>query len=175
MRVINPDVYNLDDAIAVLKAYKERNCPAKMEFNGEWLTTEMSDDEIYLAVTSYTKDGYQEMLEQKAKEYERQQEEHKARIPELTEQWIKWGEENLSTNVQEDWKKCVPIRLNDLYQGWELNCFKEIVDAYKENKSKEEIKEIMDKQGHSGMSHHLECSIVYSFLDKDLGEYLNKV
>lgn len=175
MRIINSDVYNLDDAIEVLKTYREHNCPAKMKFNGEWLTTEMSEDEIYLAVTSYTKDGYNEMLEQEAKEYERQQEEHKARIPELTEQWIKWGEENLSADVQEDWKRCVPIRLNDLYPGRELSCFKELFDAYKANKSKEEIKEIMDKQGHSGMSHHLECSIVYSFLDKDLGEYLSKV
>ena len=47
------------------------------------------------------------------------------------------------------------MRLDDLYQGWELNCFKEIFDAYKEGKTKEEIKDIMNNQGHSGMSHIL--------------------
>ena len=167
--------FNIDDVYKELQNQKELGNKYQLEFNGELINCDMSLDECYQKVVGVSYVEYQEKLEQKAKEYELQQEEHKARIPELTEQWIKWGEENLSANVQEDWKKCVPIRLDDLYQGWELDCFKEIFDAYKAGKTKEEIKNIMENQGHSGMSFGLECSIVYSFLDKELAEYLHNI
>ena len=94
---------------------------------------------------------------------------------EWTEQkWIDWGKESLKPEVQELWEEIVPIRLDDLYEGMELVALKEIAEAYNEGKSREEIKEIFKNQGHSYLSHGLMCALVYNFIDKELGEYLNK-
>lgn len=90
------------------------------------------------------------------------------------QKWIDWGKENLKPEVQELWEEVVPIRLDDLYEGMELVALKEIAEAYNEGKSREEIKEIFKNQGHSYLSHGLMCALVYNFIDKELGEYLNK-
>ena len=119
-------------------------------------------------ITSYET---QEMFE----ESQRELEEHKAKIPELTKKWKEWGKENLSFFKRRKWNKCVPIRLDDLYQGWELDCFKEFFEAYKAGKSKEELKQVLQDQGHSGMSYGLMCSLICTFIDKDLAEYLHKI
>ena len=90
------------------------------------------------------------------------------------QKWLDWGKENLKQEVQELWEEIVPIRLDDLYEGMELVALKEIAEAYNEGKSREEIKEIFKNQGHSYLSHGLMCALVYNFIDKELGEYLNK-
>ena len=90
------------------------------------------------------------------------------------QQWVDWGKKNLKLEVQELWEEVVPIRLDDLYEGMELVALKEIAEAYNEGKSREEIKEIFKNQGHSYLSHGLMCALVYNFIDKELGEYLNK-
>ena len=90
------------------------------------------------------------------------------------QQWIDWGKENLKPEVQELWEEIVPIRLDDLYEGMELVALKEIVEAYNDGKPREEIKEILINQGHSGMSYGLMCALIYDFIDKELGEYLKE-
>lgn len=90
------------------------------------------------------------------------------------QKWIDWGKENLKPEVQELWEEVVPIRLNDLYEGMELVALKEIVEAYNDGKTREEIKEIFRNQGHSELSRGLMCALVCNFIDKELGEYLNK-
>lgn len=89
------------------------------------------------------------------------------------QQWIDWGKENLKPEVQELWEETVPIRLDDLYEGMELVALKEIVEAYNDGKPREEIKEILINQGHSGMSYGLMCALIYDFIDKELGEWLH--
>ena len=89
------------------------------------------------------------------------------------QQWVDWGKENLKPEVQELWEEVVPIRLDDLYDGMELVALKEIVEAYNDGKPREEIKEILINQGHSGMSYGLMCALVYDFIDKELGEWLH--
>lgn len=89
------------------------------------------------------------------------------------QQWLDWGKENLKPEVQELWEEIVPIRLDDLYEGMELAALKEIVEAYNDGKPREEIKEILLNQGHSGMSYGLMCALIYNFIDKELGEWLH--
>lgn len=89
------------------------------------------------------------------------------------QQWLDWGKENLKPEVQELWEEIVPIRLDDLYEGMELVALKEIVEAYNDGKPREEIKEILLNQGHSGMSYGLMCALIYNFIDKELGEWLH--
>lgn len=165
----------IEDVYNNFQLFKNCGFDVCTKFNGKMINSDMTLNEMYKEVTGKTYDEFQEMIEQKNKEVEEQEEKHKAMIPELTKKWIKWGKKNLPHDKRATWKKCVPIRLNDLYQGWELDCFKEIFDAHKEGKTKEEIKDIMNKQGHSGMSHHLECSIISTFLDEDLAKYLSNI
>lgn len=97
----------------------------------------------------------------------KQDEEHKAKIPELTEYWIEEGHKHISPEYWTLWDECVPIRLGDLYKGMELDCTLKLVkilntsdnieDTYQ--KAKEEI----ESQGHSGMSFGLVKSMIRSF------------
>ena len=167
--------FNIYDVYKELQKQKELGNKYQLEFNGELINCDMSLDECYQKVVGVSYGEYQEKIRAEHDRYEKELAEHIAKIPELTKKWIKWGKENLSEDVQELWEECVPVRLDDLYRGWELDCFKEIFDAYKAGKTKEEIKDIVYKQGHSGMSFGLECSIVYSFLDKELAEYLHNI
>lgn len=135
----------------------------------------MTLDECYILVTGMSYKAFHDKLQKMFEESQKELEEHKARIPELIKKWKKWGKENLSFFKRIKWNKCVPIRLNDLCQGWELDCFKEFFEAYKAGKSKKELKQILQDQGHSGISYGLMCSMIYSFIDKDLAKYLYNI
>lgn len=147
----------------------------QITFNGQTINCDMTIDQCYQLIVGKTKAEYEDELKKRAEQYKKEKEEHKAKIPELTEKWLKWGSENLPQDKQELWEQCVPIRLDDLYQGFELTCFKEIFESYKNGDSKEKIKKIMEDQGHSGMSWGLMCSIIHTFLDEKLADYLHNI
>ena len=73
---------------------------------------------------------------------------------------------DLDEKYRELWAKCVPIRLGDLYQGMELGNCLEIVEQLNNGKTVEEVKPLIENQGHSGMSFSLVCSMVKSFCDR---------
>ena len=91
---------------------------------------------------------------------------YKEAIPELTKEWIEKGNTILDEKYRELWAKCVPIRLGDLYQGMELGNCLEIVEQLNNGKTVEEVKPLIENQGHSGMSFSLVCSMVKSFCDR---------
>ena len=81
----------------------------------------------------------------------------------------------------EYWDKCVPIRLNDLYQGMELGCTLSIIRVMKDKSiSLDErlvkARRVVDSQGHSGMSASLMFSMLCKFCPdgEKLVEYLRK-
>ena len=75
---------------------------------------------------------------------------------------MKKGREILNEDKWEYWDRIVPIRLNDLYQGIELKCCLDIVEILN-NGTLEDAKLEIEKQGHSGMSFALVCSMVKDF------------
>ena len=64
------------------------------------------------------------------------------------------------------WIECVPIRLDDLYRGFELGSCLDIVKELNSGCSFEKAKEIVYSQGHSGLSFGLICSMLRSFCDR---------
>ena len=94
----------------------------------------------------------------------RREEEHKKKIPELTKYWIKEGHKVLSQDKWDEWDRCVPIRLGDLYEGMELGQCLDIIKTVKEDSIAAGIK-VMKNQGHSGMSWGLMKSMIYTFCD----------
>ena len=127
----------------------------------------MSLDECYLLVLGMTKNEYDLKIKEEQERYEYEKKKHEESIPELTDYWIKEGAKYLRTEDLEFWNKIVPIRLDDLYRGMELQCLIDIVKIL--NKSDnlldifDEAKKEIDSQDHSGMSFVLICSMIRRF------------
>lgn len=82
---------------------------------------------------------------------------------ELTKYWIKEGHKVLSQDKWDEWDRCVPIRLGDLYKGMELGQCLDIIKTVKDNSIVAGIK-VMKNQGHSGMSWGLMKSMIKTFV-----------
>lgn len=158
---------HLESAVKELSRYKERGELVYGEFNGQILYSDIDDmDSCFKKVTGKTKVEFDEAEKLRDEEYDREKKEHKDAIPKLTKEWIEKGNIILDEKYRELWAKCVPIRLDDLYQGMELNCCLDIVVKLNNGCSFDEAKAIIDSQGHSGTSFGLVCSMVKSFCDR---------
>lgn len=155
---------NIESAVKELKSHKELVCGS---FNGEMLYSDIDDlDSAYKKITGKTKAEFDEAERIRHEEYQEQQRKHKEAIPELTKEWISKGKEVLEEKYLELWNKCVPIRLSDLYQGMELGMCLDIVKELNNGCELQKAKEIIESQGHSGMSFGLICSMLKSFCDR---------
>ena len=155
---------NIDSAMKLLNEYKAKNELVFINFNGQELYSDIDDlDSAYVKVTGKTKEQFDEHQRLRHEEYEEEKRKHEESIPELTKEWINKGNKILDKEYHELWTKCVPIRLSDLYRGMELGASLEIIDKLNKNCSLDEAKDIIDNQGHSGMSYSLVRSMVKSF------------
>lgn len=159
------------------KAYQDLqiNAPCCGEFNGKVLYSTDTIDEIYAKVLGTSKWEYEEHLRKEHEEYERKEAEFKAKIPQLTDEYRKRARGIIPLEHLEYWDKIVPIRLNDLYHGMELDCLLELIatlndNAKEESEKMEFCRTMFSKQGHSGMS----AGLVFSGLKyfHPLGEML---
>ena len=158
---------NIESAINELNSYKEKGELASGEFNGKILYSDIDDlDSAYMKIIGKTKAEFDADRKIENDKYKEEQRKHKEAIPELTKEWITKGNKILDEKYHETWAKCVPIRLDDLYQGMELKCCLDIVKELNNNCTLNEAKTIIEKQGHSGMSFGLVCSMVKSFCDR---------
>ena len=157
----------------LLNEYKAKNELVFINFNGNELYSDIDDlDSAYVKVTGKTKEEFDEYQRLKYDEYEEEKRKHEESIPELTKEWIEKGNKILDKEYHELWAECVPIRLSDLYRGMELGMCLDIVDNLNRNCSLDEAKDIIDNQGHSGMSYSLVRSMVKSFCKRG-NEFLN--
>ena len=155
---------NIVSAMKLLNEYKAKNELVFINFNGHELYSDIDDlDSAYVKVTGKTKEQFDEEQRLRHEEYEEEKRKHEESIPELTKEWIKKGNKILDKEYHELWNECVPIRLSDLYRGMELGASLEIIDKLNKNCSLDEAKDIIDNQGHSGMSYSLVRSMVKSF------------
>ena len=155
---------NIESAVEELKSYNDLVCGL---FNDEMLYSDIDDiDSAYLKITGKTKAEIDEAESIRNKEYEEEKRKHREAIPELTKEWIEKGNTHLDEKYRELWAKCVPIRLSDLYKGMELGSCLEIIEQLNNGKPVEEVKPLIENQGHSGTSFSLVCSMVESFCDR---------
>lgn len=151
---------DIESAVNELKSHKELVCGS---FNGHMIYSDIDDlDSAYKKITGKNKAEFDEYLRLEREEYEEQKRKHTEAIPRLAKQWIEKGNEVLDEEYRELWAKCVPIRLNDLYQGMELEMCLNIVEKLNNGYSLDEAKNIIENQGHSGMSFGLTCSMIES-------------
>lgn len=158
---------DISSAVKELNKHKERGELVYGEFNGQKLYSDVDDlDSAYKKITGKTKSEFDEAEQKRQDEYKEEKRKHKEAIPELTKEWIEKGNTILDEKYRETWAKCVPIRLDDLYQGMELKCCLDIVIELNNGCSLDKAKTIIESQGHSGMSFGLVCSMVKSFCDR---------
>lgn len=158
---------NLEKAVEELEKHKNKGELVFIEFNGVKLFSDVDDlDSAFVKVTGKTKSEFDELERIRREEYENEERKHKESIPQLTIEWIEKGKSILDEKYHYLWIKCVPIRLKDLYKGMELEMCLDIVKRLNEGCSLDESKEIVESQGHSGMSFGLICSMVKSFCDR---------
>lgn len=158
---------NIDGAVEQLNRYKERNQLVFGTFNDQKLYSDVDDiDSAYKKITGKTKAEFEAARKKEHEDYLEEKKKHEEAIPELTKEWIEKGNAVLDEKYREMWAKCVPIRLGDLYRGFELGACLDIVTELNKGCSLEDAKKIIYDQGHSGMSFGLVCSMVKSFCDR---------
>lgn len=158
---------NIERAVHQLLEYKENGELACGSFNGHMLYSDnVTVDSAYLEILGKTKAEWDKEQEEWRQDYERREQEHKAKIPELSVEWIDKGHKILNENYWEKWDECVPIRLGDLYHGMELGNCLDIVEALNNDCDLDDAKKIIDGQDHSGMSYSLVRVMVKSFCDR---------
>ena len=163
---------NIESAVRELKSHEDLVCGS---FNGIMLYSDIDDlDSAYVKITGKTEAEFDEAERKRSEEYNEQKRKHEEAIPELTKEWIQKGKEVLDEKYLELWAECVPVRLDDLYQGMELGNCLEIVEQLNKGGELENVKPLIENQGHSGMSHSIVCSMVKSFCERG-EEFVNYV
>lgn len=166
----------LDNAVRFLENLNNKGILAKGKFNGHFLYSDtVSLDSAYKEITGLSYDAFKKQEIERQNEYEDHKKKHLEAIPQLTDEWINKGHEVLTVDKWKDWDECVPIRLNDLYEGMELGCTLDIIKQLNDNSPFDKIKIMLDNQGHSGMSYSLVCYMVKCFHNKgkEFIDYIN--
>ena len=159
--------YDIDSTVRNLLMAQEKGELISTEFNGHMLYSDtVTLDGAYKEITGKTKAEFDKAQQEWREEYERKEQEHKAKIPELTKEWMENGREVLSSDKWAFWDKIVPIRLGDLYRGMELGASLEIIKILNTDGTLDEAKKKIESQGHSGMSWGLVCSMVRALCDR---------
>lgn len=157
----------IDDAVKVLREIDDNGLKRYIEFNGVILYSDtVTLDSAYKEITGKNCAEFKREREEYLENLKKADEEHKAKIPELTELYIQKGHEIIDHKYWDKWDDCVPFRLNDLYEGMELNCTLEIIKMLNDNRPFDEISKSLDNQGHSGMSYGLMKSMIVKFHDR---------
>jgi len=166
---------NIEQAVDKLLEYREQNKLGTIKFNGVNLYSDtVTMDDAYLQIVGSTKAEHDAYLAEQNRQYKEELRLHEESIPRLIEEWVTKGHEVLSKDKWELWDSCVPIRLKDLYRGFELKCCIDLTEALNNGYTLDEAKDILDEQGHSGMSFGLICSMMLSFCDRG-EEFVNFV
>lgn len=143
-----------------------------MSFNGTEINTDMSIDDCYIAILGRTKLEQAEKERKEREEYKRKEEEFKAKIPQLIEEY---KERAKSYIKEEDWGylcEILPIRFSDMYHGMEMDAMLDIIKLYKETNDMDKCAKLFYDQGHSGWSAGLVRELVKRFHSDELGKYV---
>lgn len=170
--IIKIDLYagcTIDKAYELLKkAETESGKKAMAKFNGHEIYSYETLDEMYLKIMEMTESEAKEKHRQYMKELEEGNSMHISHIPELTVKYRERARGIIPEHLLSDWDDCVPIRLNDIYKGLELECCLNILSALSDEKITKQqrfkqCRELFYEQGHSGCSAEVLFSLLKYF------------
>ena len=128
-----------------------------MDFNDKEVYSTDTLDDAYMRVCGYTYEEHKKKVQEWLDERKKEEEEFKSKIPEFTEHYRNEARGVIAEDDLEYWDKIVPIRLGDLYRGYELRCTIDIVKIMKKDSTPledrlKDAKNEFEHQCHSGMS-----------------------
>lgn len=152
----------------LLKASAECGDTCFGEFNGKEIRSTDTLDEAYMKILGMTKSEYEKEMQDWRNDYERKEKEHKDNIPNLIPIYREKARGVILEDQYEYWDKIVPIRLDDLYHGMELDATLDLCKIMRDESMSydERLKKAYDTfmdQGHSGMSAGLVASMLRTF------------
>lgn len=142
-----------------------------VDFNGEPMNSreigELGIDRAYEKYFGYDKESYKEhaRLEQAAwsAKYKLEQFEEKyAAIKEIPE-LVKESADVINPELSGEWRDCLKIRATDLYHGSDSKSAIELMKAHSQGANAEDLKKMIDEQGHSGASHGMVLAMIKHF------------
>lgn len=158
---------NLESVVYTLLAAKARGESVYCDFNGHKLYSDtVSMDSAYMEVLGQTKADFDKAQEEWRQNYKREQKEAEERAKANIPNWIEKGQALIFPERYAEWEKCVIARASDFYHGLELDSALEIMTALENGATMEEAKQMLDKQGHSGMSASIVRNILFAFSSK---------
>lgn len=161
---INEYMGSIDNAVKRLLEYREKGESVFVDFNGHKLySCDVTIDSAYMEITGQTKAEYDKAREEWRKEYEARQAKEKAEAQAKIPSWIEQGEKFIYPERMEKWKQCVEARASDLYHGMDLDSALGLMEKLESGATIEEVKEILEQQGHSGASEGMVRNIVFHF------------
>lgn len=156
--------YRLKDVVSELLWNKQQGKEVCCDFNGVTLTSsDVTLDNAYLAVTGMTYAECQENEKRSIEKWKQEEEEYKREVPSLKKQYLIDSLYLIKPEQIDEWVKVVGARLSDLYKGFDLAAAIDILKALDGGASIKEAKNIIDNQGHSGMSYGVVRLIVKQF------------
>lgn len=162
----------LQEVLASNDSLQENDIVVYMSFNCEELTTDMTLDECYVAVTGLTQKEQEEKARKAREEWKQAEAAHKASIPSKIEAFKEKAKPYIK---EEDWDKLceiLPIRFGDIYHGMEMEAMLDIIKLYHETNDMDKCAELFYNQGHSGMGANLVRALVIRFHSAELGNYI---
>lgn len=169
----------VEDAYRLMKDYYKRtgkHCFVK--FNQAVLYSYDSKNTCYLKTTGKNKRQFDRYCKEELRKLRKKERLFKSRVPKLIKEYREKARGVLDEQYLDVWDSCVPIRVKDIYKGWDLKCMLELVKVLNreipEKERFKECKELLENQGHSGMSYRL---VLYSMsaLHKDGLKFIDYV
>lgn len=158
---------SLDNIVKELLKCKINGEKVRCDFNGHMLYSDtVSMDSAYMECTGRTKGQFdQEQYEEQIRR-KKAEKEYLEKMPDMIEAYEKIGHAVLDEKYWATWDKMVPIRLSDIYMGWDLKQALELVNMLNDDDDLENVKRKIDDQGHSNWSYPLVVSEVKSLCDR---------
>lgn len=164
------------------KKQNEIGEPVQGNFNGNWVNSYMTEDQIHLTITGHTKVYNDEKERKMHEDWEKHREEFKSRIPELCKETLKivLDDKLVREDKLEEFKKMLPYRFEDCYEGNDIYNMIEINKILVNNKDNPEkaielARQTFENQGHSNRSAYIASILVCDFCPVLGQEFYEKV
>ena len=157
----------LEVCINQLLKYNKLGIKAYGSFNGHiFYSDKVTMDSAYLEIHGKTKEEWDNEREQWRINEKKRREEFKKSIPSKIKYYEEISKGLIKESKLEEWYKIIPVRLNDLYEGYDLDCTLSIAKILNKGNNLEVFKEadeLLNNQEHSGLSYSLLIRMVKDF------------
>lgn len=153
----------LGDVVEHFKHMNRAGLKRKMQFNGVWIYSDMTADEIWKAVTGKTEEEANKERIETIEKIKKENEEFESRALDIIAEYKEKGSKILPSNKLKAWYNIVENSINNyIYHGSDLDATLELF-RLKDDVNK--AREVFRAQGHSGSSGRLVCSELHELLD----------